>query len=264
MIQNVRIASPCPAAWEKMIGDDRVRHCRECNLNVYNFSAMSEREIKRLIAAREGRLCARIYQRADGTILTQNCPVALTRLVERLSRIAGAILSAVSVSLAGAQSISRQQPLVQIGQQEAGLQIDVVDDSGVPVANARVVLTPATGKQAKSKSISGKTDSRGHLRFLSLPIGNYAMTVRRADSETYSKHVSLSGGEMRRLRIELQILVPTGGVVMVSPHMIPNYPPTVPLIPLVPASTPLPVFPPSEQPKLAPNARPAINPEPKH
>jgi hypothetical protein len=255
MIQKVRIASPCSEDWEKMVGDDRVRHCRECNLNVYNFSAMSQREVNRLIAAKEGRLCARIYQRADGTILTRDCPVALRRLVERLSRIAGAVLSAVSVSLASAQTVPKQQPFVQIGQQEGGLQIDVVDGSGTPVANAKMVLTPVTGNKAKAKSISGKTDSRGHLRLSPLPIGNYAITVRRADSETYSRYASLSGGQMRRLRIELQMLVPTGGVIIV---------PTEPLIPLVPASAPMPVFPPNELPKLVPNAKPAINPEPKH
>jgi hypothetical protein len=52
-----------------MQGDDRVRYCPECKLNVYNFSALSPREIERLVAQTEGRLCARYYQRADGTML---------------------------------------------------------------------------------------------------------------------------------------------------------------------------------------------------
>ena len=36
-LQDIRIASPCPADWDKMVGDERVRHCSECNFNVYNF-----------------------------------------------------------------------------------------------------------------------------------------------------------------------------------------------------------------------------------
>ena len=45
-LNNLRIASPCPADWEKMVGDERVRHCAECNLNVYNLSAMTERQVQ--------------------------------------------------------------------------------------------------------------------------------------------------------------------------------------------------------------------------
>jgi hypothetical protein len=48
-LRNIRIASPCPAEWEKMVGDERVRHCAECNLNVYNLSAMTERQVQLLI-----------------------------------------------------------------------------------------------------------------------------------------------------------------------------------------------------------------------
>ena len=79
-IQNIRVASPCPADWNTMAGDDRIRHCSECNLNVYNLSAMTEREVQRLIANSQGRVCGRFYRRADGTILTQDCPRGLRRV----------------------------------------------------------------------------------------------------------------------------------------------------------------------------------------
>jgi hypothetical protein len=70
---HLRIASPCKAPWENMDGDQRVRFCRECNRNVYNLSAMTEREARRVVAEREGRLCVRFYQRRDGTVLTSDC-----------------------------------------------------------------------------------------------------------------------------------------------------------------------------------------------
>ena len=41
-LRNVKVASPCPADWDRMIGDERVRFCGQCELNVYNLSAMSE------------------------------------------------------------------------------------------------------------------------------------------------------------------------------------------------------------------------------
>ncbi len=51
-LSSIRVASPCPADWKKMVGDERVRHCADCNLNVYNLSAMTERQVHALIAGK--------------------------------------------------------------------------------------------------------------------------------------------------------------------------------------------------------------------
>lgn len=95
LVQRVEIASPCTARWEKMIGDERVRFCADCRLNVYNLSAMTEEDGEALIRANEGRLCARIYRRSDGTILTRDCPVGLAAMRRRAlhcgTRIAAAL-----------------------------------------------------------------------------------------------------------------------------------------------------------------------------
>src|SRR5215210_3096990 len=100
-LENVRVAAPCPADWEKMVGDERVRFCGQCELNVYNLSGMTRREAEALVAGTEGRLCVRFYRRADGTILTRNCPVGLRALKRRVSRVAGAALSAALGFFAG-------------------------------------------------------------------------------------------------------------------------------------------------------------------
>src|SRR5262249_37545981 len=64
--------------------DNRVRFCSLCNLNVYNLSGMSRNEAETLITKTEGRLCVRYYRRADGSILTQNCPVGLKVIKRRV------------------------------------------------------------------------------------------------------------------------------------------------------------------------------------
>lgn len=94
-LDNVRVASPCPANWNEMNGNDRMRFCGQCQLNVYNLSGMTRQEAEHLIANAEGRLCVRYYKRADGSIITQNCPVGLAALKRRVSRTATAFLSAV-------------------------------------------------------------------------------------------------------------------------------------------------------------------------
>ena len=70
-LDRLRIASPCPASWEQMTGDDRARFCELCNLQVYNIAELTAREARSLIANTEGRICARLYRRADGTVITK-------------------------------------------------------------------------------------------------------------------------------------------------------------------------------------------------
>ena len=100
-LEQVRVAAPCTADWEKMVGDERMRYCDRCSLHVYNLSGMTRREAEALVAGTEGRLCVRFYRRADGTILTRNCPVGLRALKRRVARVAGATLSAVLGFFAG-------------------------------------------------------------------------------------------------------------------------------------------------------------------
>ncbi len=71
-------------SWQDMTGSGRVRFCSECERNVYNLSGMSRREAETLLRNTEGRLCVAYYRRADGTILTADCPVGLYAFKKRL------------------------------------------------------------------------------------------------------------------------------------------------------------------------------------
>jgi hypothetical protein len=44
MLDQIKIASPCSATWEQMVGNDRVRFCAECKKKVFNLSAMTRRD----------------------------------------------------------------------------------------------------------------------------------------------------------------------------------------------------------------------------
>ena len=78
-----------------MHGNDRARFCGSCDRNVYNIVGLSRGEIESLVETTEGRLCVRMYQRADETVLTQNCPVGLLAVRKRVTTLAGAALSAL-------------------------------------------------------------------------------------------------------------------------------------------------------------------------
>jgi hypothetical protein len=102
-LDRVRIASPCPARWEDMAGDDRKRFCSQCRLHVYNIAAMTRAEAVALIEGAGKQLpCVQIYRRADGTILTRDCPVGLAAARARLRRTAARVAAALACVIGGA------------------------------------------------------------------------------------------------------------------------------------------------------------------
>ena len=99
-LSHVSVASPCKSDWDQMIGSERMRFCGQCNLNVYNLSEMTRDEAEAIIAANEGRLCVRFYRRRDGSIITQDCPVGLRAVQQRLSYMMKAVVAVVLTFLA--------------------------------------------------------------------------------------------------------------------------------------------------------------------
>jgi len=90
VLPNIYVASPCPADWSKMTGDERVRMCGQCNKHVFNLSNMTRDEAEELIIEKHGDLCVRYYQRKDGTILLKDCTVGASAARKRKLIAAGA------------------------------------------------------------------------------------------------------------------------------------------------------------------------------
>jgi hypothetical protein len=107
VLDRITIATPCHASWEAMRGEGPVRFCGACRLHVYDLSGMTRAEAESLLARTEGRLCVRFFRRADGTILTQDCPEGLRAAARRRLRwalgraAAGLALVLGSVALGG-------------------------------------------------------------------------------------------------------------------------------------------------------------------
>ena len=101
-LEQLRIATPCHVDWNEMDGDDRVRFCSECSLNVYNLSEMARDEAEAFIAKREGRVCVRVYRRHDGTVVTKDCPVGRAALHRQVLALVGGVLAAIFLVGTGA------------------------------------------------------------------------------------------------------------------------------------------------------------------
>jgi hypothetical protein len=106
MLDTLRVASPCKASWEDMVGDARVRFCGQCAKNVYNLSAMARDEAEALLVAKAGNVCVRFYQRADGTVMTTDCPVGVRKKRVRRAAVAvaaGGVMAASTLMLSARQ-----------------------------------------------------------------------------------------------------------------------------------------------------------------
>ena len=66
------IATPCKMKWSDMAGNERVRRCAACQLNVYNVGSMTTAELERFLAAGKSA-CVRLQRRSDGTVVTGDC-----------------------------------------------------------------------------------------------------------------------------------------------------------------------------------------------
>ncbi|MCR9246298.1 MAG: hypothetical protein NXI31_14800 [bacterium] len=115
-LDGIDVASPCSADWDTMPGDDRCRFCEQCSLHVFDLSAMSQQSAERLVRERTAssdRLCVRFTRRADGTVLTRDCPVGLRARVRSQLRRAGtraATMAAAVFAFFGCRSESAAAP----------------------------------------------------------------------------------------------------------------------------------------------------------
>lgn len=113
-LENISVSAPCKADWNKMLGNDQVRFCQECKLNVYNLSGMSREQAEDVVRAKEGNLCVRFYRRSDGTVLTQNCPVGIKAVKQKVARTATAIISATIAFFTGLGGWYNLQPNLEL------------------------------------------------------------------------------------------------------------------------------------------------------
>jgi len=212
-LSNIHIASPCPADWNKLVGDERVRHCAECNLNVYNLSAMTEQQVQALIEDNRGkRLCGRFYRRTDSTILTQDCPWSLRALRRRASRTAAVIMATImSIGVGFGKNNSQKSPSQQAAnrQAQAGIWIMVLDPQGALVPGAEVRLIDSSGKQ-----VSARTSDFDPLFFPPLPSGSYLLVIEAPAFFRFSEQVTLKEDKIENLKAQLRISEVTSGILI--------------------------------------------------
>jgi Carboxypeptidase regulatory-like domain len=189
-LDRLKVASPCPTSWEHMKGDERVRFCELCSLHVYNIAELTANEAKSLVANTEGRICARLYRRSDGTVITKDCPVGLRAIRRRVARIAGAAFATIMSLCGGAfgqkakddKSCRQQVKITRTisDRVENGVITGtVLDPNGAIISGAGVTLIEAKSK--KSREV--KSDDSGRFEFSALAPGSYKLELKTTGFE---------------------------------------------------------------------------------
>lgn len=97
LLAHVKVAAPCPMKWSEMQGDEKRRLCQQCNQHVYKVSELTTDEAVALFR-RTGseRVCAQLFHRVDGTVMTKDCPSAWSVGVSEAVRRVGAPVGVIS------------------------------------------------------------------------------------------------------------------------------------------------------------------------
>ena len=154
---NLTVSSPCPKTWEELVGNDRVRYCGQCHLNVYNLTIMNPAEIEQLVHQTGGRLCGRLYVRPDRKATLRDCPTGRSSIVRRRIRQAAAAFAVVIFGM-GCRSLER--PSISGWPQWAQEVVKWVDPAAfrrVPVAGGITCVPRSPVPPVSNPGTSGTT-----------------------------------------------------------------------------------------------------------
>lgn len=242
-LNNVTVSSPCTADWNSMIGNDQVRFCEHCDLDVHNLSQLTRTQAERLVARSKGRLCVRYHHDPAGRPLTLPVGQKLHRIGRRVSRIAaGAFTATLSVTSAVAQqSVNYQrdssnpavatQPTTR-SPMNSSIAGTVKDQNGALIPGATVFVSNEELKLALYTS----TSATGEFKIDSLQQGLYQIRIEApgfAADEASSVYVSANSRALadRTLKVgelveEVEVKtgpneaveVTSGGIAFIAPE----------------------------------------------
>jgi hypothetical protein len=233
-LSRLAVGSPCEASWDGMAGDERRRHCAQCDQKVFDFERMAPREIAALIEASRGRLCGRITRTPEGRLVTLEPPAPVLPPSSWLTRRVSPTVAAVITALLGLSAVAADAPVQapaetsaapepkagpgcvhpqQGGGGEAFLSGRLIDAAGAPLAGAEVVARNTFDGHERATT----SDLDGRFGFGGLEAGVYDVEGR-LEGVAISPQRNLFVHPGERLQVGLQALservgFPLGGVI---------------------------------------------------
>ncbi len=178
LLDRAFVETPCPTTWDKMKGSDSVRFCHLCHLNVYNIANLTDKEAEEVLSKGKegGRVCALLYRRPDGTIVTDNCPRALRKVRDASKWLKAKIIAATTLAISFLSPVAAQS-------QETNAKDANTNEIKAKNTNQNSCTGPKTGnvvvKPIETKRSTGRPDIPlpGGIAFLPSPHDYYASKI---------------------------------------------------------------------------------------
>jgi hypothetical protein len=107
LLSQMTIPNPCSMDWDRMAGDERVRHCASCGKNVHDLTAMSADATAALLRTKNDGLCVRACEGMDGTLSISAGPPAPAQNRTRRRQFQIRTLMAVIAGVAAGLGLGR-------------------------------------------------------------------------------------------------------------------------------------------------------------
>jgi len=211
-----------------MIGNDRVRFCEHCQIAVHNLDLTSSKQVRRLIARSEGRICVSYLQPAVERKPISAAPI-LHKIGRRTAKIAAGAFSA-SLSISSAVAATAPQKLTrprdtavfaalanqqQITASGSGTLYGVVyDPNGAAISGASV-----TAINFGADSLHTYTGPDGQYRLEGLKPGSYLLQVSSPGFDASNvPNILVRAGDSNRIDQTLSIAPITAEVTVTGPE----------------------------------------------
>ncbi len=200
-----------------MSGGEQIRFCQNCEKNVYNLSAMSRGEARKLVARNAGKICVRYVRLPNGKVQTANSN--LHKITGRASRLAAGVLGAsLTISaIANAQETSTPQKSDKQSNDKkqtkdysktSRISFTVYDPTDETIPNQTVELI---NKKTKEE-FSILTNESGIARFNLIPRGTYDLIVKGNGFADYQQAIKIEEPIEPNVEITAPIMGFTGVV----------------------------------------------------
>jgi len=209
------ITSPCTQDWDSMVGNHQIRFCNHCQSSVHDFSQMSRKQIRRLVAKSKGRLCVRYSS------VTPRPPITPTKALYKIGRrtsmiVAGAFSASLGLSSAVGGTHSRQasgpsqiaiaatQHLIEptLHGSTGSLHGVIFDPNGAAIPGATVTLINSETRQISSVV----SDGEGSYEFNGIEVGTYSLKIEaRGFATSQVSMITLNANDNNRVDQTLSI-----------------------------------------------------------
>ena len=215
LIEQINIKEPCSESWDEMSGNDEVRFCSHCSLNVTDLSAMTRQKALKIVKKAEGGICVRYVQNP-----VDKTPVFADKLY-RITRRAGLAAGVLGVSMTLSTMTYAQGGTGTFDNRETPVKTSCDDSekdkTESPSAEVSGTVTDSEGKFAAAvavylydlksgESFMAMSDDDGLYEFKNVRQGDYKITISDEKGNAEVGFLEVSGA--RQLRQDIALTMP--------------------------------------------------------